>query len=205
MRWLAWLQLPPRAGSRVLALAAACRTRCACACLLPPLAVIVRLFPLTHPPRATRPGPVTAPAVEEQLALVTSSGRPFELMDVRVVGEDGVDVPKDSASVGALPGRERRGCRLGARSGAACCCFSARPCTSSSDALNPPLMRPALFPSPQVGEVWVRGPTVFDGYRGLPAATADAFAPGGWFKCARAPLPVCSVGTEAWPRCAACR
>ena len=34
----------------------------------------------------------------------------------------------------------------------------------------------------QVGEVWVRGPTVFGGYWGLPAATAEAFDEGGWFK-----------------------
>ncbi|KAL4451847.1 hypothetical protein ABPG75_007509 [Micractinium tetrahymenae] len=69
--------------------------------------------------------------VEEQMALVTSSGRPFELIDVRVVDELGGDVAKDGQ---------------------------------------------------QVGEVWVRGPTVFDGYWGLPEATADSFAPGGWFK-----------------------
>ena len=34
----------------------------------------------------------------------------------------------------------------------------------------------------QVGEVWVRGPTVFAGYWGLPEATAESFAEGGWFK-----------------------
>jgi fatty-acyl-CoA synthase len=34
----------------------------------------------------------------------------------------------------------------------------------------------------QVGEVWVRGPTVFAGYWGLPAATAESFAEGDWFK-----------------------
>lgn len=33
-----------------------------------------------------------------------------------------------------------------------------------------------------VGEVWCRGPTVFGGYWNLPQATAEAFAPGGWFK-----------------------
>ena len=37
--------------------------------------------------------------MEEQLDLVTSSGRPFELIDVRVVGEDGTDVAKDSLQV----------------------------------------------------------------------------------------------------------
>ena len=37
--------------------------------------------------------------------------------------------------------------------------------------------------SGQVGEVWVRGPTVFDGYWGVPDATAESFAEGGWFKC----------------------
>ena len=37
--------------------------------------------------------------MEEQLALVTSSGRPFELIDVRVVDEEGSDVAKDSQQV----------------------------------------------------------------------------------------------------------
>lgn len=32
------------------------------------------------------------------------------------------------------------------------------------------------------GEIVVRGPQVFDGYRGLPDATAEAFYPGGWFR-----------------------
>ena len=34
----------------------------------------------------------------------------------------------------------------------------------------------------QVGEIWVRGSTVFSGYSGLPEASAEAFAPGGWFR-----------------------
>jgi hypothetical protein len=38
-------------------------------------------------------------AVEEQLALVTSSGRPFQLIDVRIVAEDGADVAKDGVQV----------------------------------------------------------------------------------------------------------
>lgn len=37
--------------------------------------------------------------VEEQLNLVYTSGRPFELMDVRVVDEQGQDVAKDSDEV----------------------------------------------------------------------------------------------------------
>jgi long-subunit acyl-CoA synthetase (AMP-forming) len=36
--------------------------------------------------------------------------------------------------------------------------------------------------SGEVGELWCRGPTVFNGYSALPEATAEAFAPGGWFK-----------------------
>lgn len=45
-----------------------------------------------------------------------------------------------------------------------------------------PHLTPPNVPSTQVGEVWVRGPTVFSGYFGLPNATAEAFAEGGWFK-----------------------
>ena len=45
------------------------------------------------------------------------------------------------------------------------------------------LLSPAIcVPYMQVGEVWVRGPTVFAGYWGLPEATAESFADGGWFK-----------------------
>lgn len=32
------------------------------------------------------------------------------------------------------------------------------------------------------GEIWVRGPQVMKGYLGQPAATAEAFAPGGWLR-----------------------
>jgi malonyl-CoA/methylmalonyl-CoA synthetase len=32
------------------------------------------------------------------------------------------------------------------------------------------------------GELWVRGPTVFSGYLGKPAATAERFTSGGWFR-----------------------
>lgn len=38
-------------------------------------------------------------AVEEQLKLVYTSGRPFELIDVRVVDEQGQGVTKDSDAV----------------------------------------------------------------------------------------------------------
>jgi acyl-coenzyme A synthetase/AMP-(fatty) acid ligase len=38
-------------------------------------------------------------AVEDQLSLVTSSGRPFLLVDVRVVDEEGNDVAKDGQQV----------------------------------------------------------------------------------------------------------
>eukprot|EP00803_Ostreobium_quekettii_P007582 evm.model.scf_983.1 EVM.evm.TU.scf_983.1 scf_983:18-7581(-) len=69
-------------------------------------------------------------SVEDQLDLVCSSGRPFLLMDVRVVGEDGADVTPGEGAV---------------------------------------------------GEVWTRGPTVFDGYWNLEAPTSEAFE-GGWFK-----------------------
>lgn len=62
----------------------------------------------------------------------------------------------------------------------AACCMPSSPgpqLCQCSDMHAPPLV-----PLPQVGEVWVRGPTVFSGYFGLPQATAEAFAEGGWFK-----------------------
>jgi len=70
-------------------------------------------------------------SVEDQLNLVYTSGRPFSLIDVRVVDDDGKDVAKDGQAV---------------------------------------------------GEVWVRGPTVFDGYVESPEATEEAFSPENWFK-----------------------
>ena len=76
------------------------------------------------------PEDVAGMSVEQQLDLVYSSGRPFSLVDVRIVDEAGKDVLKDGIAV---------------------------------------------------GEVWVRGPTVFDGYWGLPQATAESFSEGGWF------------------------
>lgn len=42
--------------------------------------------------------------MEEQLSLVTTSGRPFELIDVRVVGEDGHDIARGTSEVGACRG-----------------------------------------------------------------------------------------------------
>ena len=34
----------------------------------------------------------------------------------------------------------------------------------------------------QVGEIWIKGPTVMKGYWNLPEATEDAIRPGGWFR-----------------------
>ncbi len=76
------------------------------------------------------PEDISGLSVQDQLDLVYSSGRPFSLIDVRVVDDDGKDVAKDGHAV---------------------------------------------------GEVWVRGPTVFDGYFGLPEATKEAFSPEKWF------------------------
>ncbi|PRI12664.1 acyl-CoA synthetase [Leucobacter massiliensis] len=40
----------------------------------------------------------------------------------------------------------------------------------------------AVAPRGTIGEIQVRGPNVFLGYRGLPEATAAAFTPDGWFR-----------------------
>ncbi len=113
---------------------------------------------------------------------MTTSGRPFELIDVRVVGEDGQPVAKGSHEVRGMPhGKLRYAC---------CAVLWLGKCTCSAEkqtavALLMTAMSAGLPPPPaslQVGEVWVRGPTVFSGYFGLPNATAEAFAEGSWFK-----------------------
>ena len=49
----------------------------------------------------------------------------------------------------------------------------------------------------------MRGPTVFPGYWNLPAATADSFADGGWFKWVPAEpgLPAAQCGHIVAERC----
>jgi long-subunit acyl-CoA synthetase (AMP-forming) len=41
------------------------------------------------------------------------------------------------------------------------------------------------------GELWIRGPTVFRGYRKEPAMTADCITPDGWFKTGMPALLAC--------------
>lgn len=58
---------------------------------------------LTHDSRH----PLPLRTVEEQLAYVCSSGRPFVLVDVKLVDEAGADIPTDSDKVGCpSPGAE---------------------------------------------------------------------------------------------------
>ncbi|WP_225411850.1 AMP-binding protein [Stigmatella hybrida] len=66
----------------------------------------------------------------EQFELIATSGRPFKLMEVRIVDDRGADVPRDNQSM---------------------------------------------------GEVWIRGLTVFSGYFNDSAATRESFQDG-WFK-----------------------
>ncbi|GAX72979.1 hypothetical protein CEUSTIGMA_g431.t1, partial [Chlamydomonas eustigma] len=90
-------------------------------------------------------------------AMVCTSGRPFMLMQVRVVqipaeGEDEVDEEE-------LP-----------------------PCGSSC-AIDKIKQYVDIVPgSGAVGEVWCRGPTVFQGYWKDEKATQESFMPGGWFR-----------------------
>ncbi|EGB08699.1 hypothetical protein AURANDRAFT_26054, partial [Aureococcus anophagefferens] len=65
------------------------------------------------------------------LDLITTSGRPFGLLEVRVADADAVDVAPGSGGV---------------------------------------------------GEVWIRGPTLFSGYNNNAKATAEAITPDGWFR-----------------------
>ena len=70
---------------------------------------------------------------EDLLSMVCTSGRPFILVDVRIVDEGEHDI--------------------------------------------------MIMGNPSaVGEVWVKGPTVFEGYSGLPEATRESFTEDGWFK-----------------------
>ncbi len=48
--------------------------------------------------------------------------------------------------------------------------------------VGPALPTVELELQPDSDELWVRGPSVFPGYWRRPQATAEAFAPGGWFK-----------------------
>ncbi len=124
---------------------------------------------------------------------MTSSGRPFELIEVRLVDELGGDVAKDGQQASlefctllvrdGVQGRERESSGAGAPSRAPYAWAGHVPRdlpSASGRCCNVLRLRMGL--GLQVGEVWVRGPTVFDGYWGLPEATADSFAPGGWFK-----------------------
>ena len=123
--------------------------------------------------------------MEEQLALVTSSGRPFELIDVRVVDEEGSDVAKDSQQVRQGLGAAAAAA-VGRLVGGATSLSYVLPSVLFLQAHNQCVAAlssdPPHFHGVQVGEVWVRGPTVFAGYWGLPEATAESFADGGWFK-----------------------
>jgi malonyl-CoA/methylmalonyl-CoA synthetase len=59
-----------------------------------------------------------------------------------------------------------------------------------------PLPTVELSLQPESHELWVRGPSVFPGYWRRPEATADAFAPGGWFKTG----DVASIDAEGYVR-----
>lgn len=57
------------------------------------------------------PGAAEALPPEQALELITSSGRPFRLMDVRVVDDSGRDVAKGSGEVREGP-KENQHCRI---------------------------------------------------------------------------------------------
>ncbi|KAH8094033.1 ligase [Aureococcus anophagefferens] len=79
------------------------------------------------------------------LDLITTSGRPFGLLEVRVVGaRDGSNVPTVE-----------------------------KPLEADADAVD---VAPG---SGGVGEVWIRGPTLFSGYNNNAKATAEAITPAG--------------------------
>lgn len=101
--------------------------------------------------------PPRSMSVEERLKLVCTSGRPFGLVRVRLVREDGQDVEPGS-------GTSQQGFWF--------------PIGFDIGSLISPLH--SRFTG-QVGEVWCRGATVFNGYLRLPDASAEAFADG-WFR-----------------------
>jgi acyl-CoA synthetase (AMP-forming)/AMP-acid ligase II len=134
---------------------------------------------------------------QEALELVCTSGRPFRLLQVGAVcgGEGGrgrrAAAPRAHAhrlllpsSCCACPAGSRPALPVPPTAARSTRCPTLAPCRPS-----PPQVRVVaedgadVAPgSGQVGEVLVRGPTLFAGYQGLPAADAESFAPGGWFR-----------------------
>jgi acyl-CoA synthetase (AMP-forming)/AMP-acid ligase II len=113
-----------------------------------------------HTPHSTQT--LTPAQCDALLGLVCSSGRPFALIQVRVVKREGGD--EDSGA--------------GSSAGAAVYSQTKGDATTGDDD-DVVDITPG---SGEVGEVWCRGPTVFSGYWGDQEGTQRSFAPRGWFK-----------------------
>ena len=89
--------------------------------------------------------------------LVQTSGRPFRLLEVRVVRGAGAAVPEGETDARDVqPARDGGG--------------------ASND------VHGDAHGDSDVGEVWIRGPTLFGGYHENAEATAAAITPAGWFR-----------------------
>lgn len=101
---------------------------------------------------------------------ICTSGRPFGLIDVHVVAEDGSLVTP--ASDGSVVGNVR---------GAFLSPASQAPCISPSSSRLSSLITQPHSTRHNLSQVWIRGLTVFSGYRNSPKGPSDGFDALGFF------------------------
>ena len=109
--------------------------------------------------------------------LVQTSGRPFRLLEVRVVRGAGAAVPADETDARDVqPVRDGGGASNDVHGDAH------GDSDAHGDAHGDSDVHGDAHGDSDVGEVWIRGPTLFGGYHENAEATAAAITPKGWFR-----------------------